>query len=156
LLVGGGDRAGDENIISAEAQRLGVTDSIEFTGRLPHDQAIREIGRAQVCASPFFPTPILNSTSPTKLVEYMALEKPVVANDHPEQRLIVEESGAGRCTKYDEHDFAAAVADLLAQPELCTRLGQRGYRYVLQHRSYKHLADTLDRTYTSILEDRRC
>src|SRR6185295_7446036 len=84
LFVGGGDRAGDEEAIWAESERLGVRDRVEITGRLPRPQALRRIAAADVCVSPFFPTPILNSTSPTKLVEYMALQRPVVANDHPE------------------------------------------------------------------------
>jgi hypothetical protein len=39
----------------------------------------------------------LNPASPTKLVEYMALGKAVVANDHPDQRMVLEQSGAGIC-----------------------------------------------------------
>ncbi len=40
---------------------------------------------------------ILRAASPTKLVEYMAMGKAVVANDHPEQKRVIEESGAGYC-----------------------------------------------------------
>ena len=105
LLVGAGNKPSDEEQIRSEARRLGVLDRLEITGFLPRKEALRLISEAAVCVSPFYPTPILNSTSPTKLIEYMALGRPVVANDHPEQRLVLEQSRAGLCVPYDESAF---------------------------------------------------
>ena len=83
-FVGKGDEPDDEALLIREAQRLEVEDASETAyGQMPQDQALRYVQEADVCVSPFFPTPILNSTSPTKLVEYMAMGKAVVANDHP-------------------------------------------------------------------------
>ena len=47
----------------------------------------------------------------------MALGKAVVANDHPEQRRVIEESGAGICVPYAEQPFAAAIVRLLEDPD---------------------------------------
>ena len=33
-------------------------------------------------------TPLLNTSSPTKLIEYLAMGKSIVANNHPEQTFI--------------------------------------------------------------------
>jgi len=152
ILVGGGDRPGDEEMITREADRLGVRANLIMTGRLPQQDALKRIRNAQVCVSPFFPTPILNSTSPTKLVEYMALSRPVVANDHPEQKLVIEQSRAGLCVPYEEKAFANAIRTLLDSPDECDRMGKRGLEYVLANRSYVQIADRLDRTYREILE----
>ena len=115
-LVGRGDDPGDELLLRAEAARLGIESSVVFVGHLPQAQALEYVRDACVCVSPFFPTPILNSTSPTKLVEYMAMGKSVVANDHPEQRLVIEQSRAGLCVPWSEEAFAAAVVKLLRSP----------------------------------------
>jgi len=137
LFVGDGDRPGDAEAIREEARRLGIFDRVEITGFLPRHEALRRIVRADVCASPFYPTPILNSTSPTKLVEYMALGRPVVANDHPEQRLVIEGSRAGLCVPYDEAAFAQALVKILQDPREAAAMGERGRAYVERHRDYR-------------------
>jgi glycosyltransferase involved in cell wall biosynthesis len=144
-VVGSGDDPRDEQELLDEATRLGVAGSLKLIGQVPHAEALRYVSEADVCISPFFPTPILNSTSPTKLVEYMAMGKAVVANDHPEQRLVIAESGAGYCVPWDESEFAQAVVRLLRAPELARAMGERGRRYVLEHRAYGRIADSVER-----------
>jgi glycosyltransferase involved in cell wall biosynthesis len=110
------------------------------------------VAEADVCVSPFFPTPILNSTSPTKLVEYMAMGKAVVANDHPEQRLVIAESGAGLCVAWDETAFAQALLRLLRDPALARNMGERGRAWVLQHRTYDAIADLVERELLTVAQ----
>jgi glycosyltransferase involved in cell wall biosynthesis len=150
-IVGGGDDASDEQLLIQEARRLGVVSALVLVGQLPQAQALRYVQEADVCVSPFFPTPILNSTSPTKLVEYLAMGKAVVANDHPEQRLVLEASGGGYCVPWDEDAFAAAVTKLLADPEAAARMGQRGRQYVLEHRSYAKIAALVETVFLEIV-----
>lgn len=151
-FVGGGNDPGDEEVLIQEAKRLGVIDSIVLTGPLPQMQALRYVQEADVCVSPFFPTSVLLSTSPTKLVEYLAMGKAVVANDHPEQRLIIGQSHAGYCVPYEEAAFADAVVSLLNAPEAAALMGERGRRYVLEHRDYRKIADTVEATFQRLLE----
>jgi glycosyltransferase involved in cell wall biosynthesis len=149
-VVGSGDDPRDEQELIDEATRLGVAGSLKLIGQVPHAEALRYVSEADVCISPFFPTPILNSTSPTKLVEYMAMGKAVVANDHPEQRLVIAESGAGYCVTWDESEFAQAVVTLLRAPELARAMGERGRRYVLEHRTYGRIADRVERVLRAV------
>lgn len=151
-LVGAGDDASDEQILIDEAKKLGMIDSVIMTGFLPMEEAWEYVRKADVCVSPFYPTFILNSTSPTKLIEYMAMGKAVVANDHPEQRLVLEESSAGLCVRYDEDAFSSAIVYLLQNPHKAREMGIRGRRYVEQHRSYKAIADMVDQKYQQILK----
>ena len=150
LLVGAGNHSSDEDEIRSEARRLGVLDRLEITGFLPRKEALRRISEAAVCVSPFYPTPILNSTSPTKLIEYMALGRPVVANDHPEQRLVLEQSRAGICVAYDESAFAAAILQLLHHAEEAEAMGRRGRDYAVNHRDYRRIADAVALEYRRI------
>jgi glycosyltransferase involved in cell wall biosynthesis len=154
-VVGSGDDPRDEQEVIAEAIRLGVKESLVMVGRLPQQAALRYVLDADVCLSPFFPTPILNSTSPTKLIEYMAMGKAVVANDHPEQRLVIEQSGGGFCVPYDADAFAGAVLSLLRSPELARTMGERGRQYATAHRDYGSIADAVERELLSVAQRRR-
>lgn len=151
LLVGDGDRPGDADQIRAEARKFGIEDRVEITGLLPRPEALRRIVEASVCVSPFYPTPILNSTSPTKLIEYMALGLPVVANDHPEQKLVLTESRAGMCVPYEEAAFAEAIVQILRDPQEAAAMGRRGRDYVASHRDYGSIATLVAREYEKLL-----
>ena len=151
VLAGGGDDEADIQILEDEAARLKISERVAITGWLPREEAITYVLDAGVCVSPFFPTPILNSTSPTKLVEYMALGKAVVANDHPEQRLVIEESGAGLCVPYEEAAFADAIIELLRDPERCREMGRKGRAYVEHHRTYDRIADAVEAKYIQLM-----
>ncbi|MFS8606769.1 MAG: glycosyltransferase family 4 protein [Gammaproteobacteria bacterium] len=144
-LVGRGEEPADEEAILAEAARLGVSSAVVLVGELPRDQALKYVHDADVCVSPFYPTPILRSTSPTKLVEYLAMGKAVVASDHPEQRRVIEESGGGLCVPWDETEFARAIVRLMSCPALARRMGENGRRFVEQNRSYAAIADLVER-----------
>jgi glycosyltransferase involved in cell wall biosynthesis len=152
-FVGDGDGIEDRKYLENYAEKLGIKDSLVITGFLPQDEAMKYVRQAAVCVSPFYPTPVLNSTSPTKLVEYMAMEKAVVASDHPEQRRIIEQSQAGLCVPYREDDFAEAILDLLRSPHKRDEMGQRGRRYVEEYRDYKRIADRLEEKYYQLLDE---
>jgi glycosyltransferase involved in cell wall biosynthesis len=143
-LVGRGDVPAEEQMLADEARRLGVSDALTFVGQVPRAQAFAYIREADVCISPIYPTRVFNCASPTKLVEYMAMGKAVVANDHPEQRFLIEQSGAGYCVEWDAAKFAAAAVALLQDPELAKQMGERGHRYIVAHRTYGIIADLVE------------
>lgn len=149
-LVGSGNDPSDDQLLISEAERLNILPAVVFTGQLPWAEAIRYVQEADVCVSPFYPIPILNSTSPTKLVEYMAMGRPVVANDHPEQRWLIQESKAGFCVPWDEEAFSMAIVKLLLDPELARTMGERGPGFVAQHREYGVIADLVEREFLRI------
>lgn len=146
ILIGKGDDPQDEEAIENEAARLEVSESVELYGFRPMDEAWRIAQSGRVCVSPFFPTPILNSASPTKLIEYMAMGLPVVANDHPDQRKVLTESKAGYCVGWDEQEFAEAICNLFASPTLAEEMGKRGREYVELHRDYAVLGTKVAKT----------
>lgn len=143
-LVGKGETDQDTDYLKNEANKLGILDSVIFTGFVERSLALQIVRSGSVCVSPFFPSPVLNSTSPTKLVEYMALGKAVVANDHPEQKFVIEQSGGGICVPYREADFANAVIYLLTHLDVNRRMGEKGKKWVFQNRSYSKIADLVE------------
>lgn len=149
-LVGKGEMPEDKEFLVNTAKELGILDSVVFTGQLPIMKAWEYIGTADVCLSPYFPTPILNSTSPTKLIEYMAMEKAVVGNDHPEQSLVISESGAGICVPWDESAFSNAIGVILDNPYLAYEMGVKGRKYIEENRTDSIMASIIEEQYFRI------
>jgi glycosyltransferase involved in cell wall biosynthesis len=152
-LVGRAEHAAERAFLEDEVARLQLQSSVVFTGQLPRAEALQYVAEADVCTSPFHPNPVLRSTSPTKLVEYMAMGKAVVANDHPEQKRVIEESGAGICVVYEEGAFAAAILELLRNPEKASAMGLRGRRFVVEHREYGVIADFVEARLLAVAGD---
>ncbi|HEY3785412.1 MAG TPA: glycosyltransferase family 4 protein [Steroidobacteraceae bacterium] len=150
-LVGSAEDPKDQQFLVDEATRLGVLEAVLFPGQLPQREAFRFVREADVCVSPLYPTPIYEVATPTKLVEYMAQGKAVVANTHPDQRMLIEESGCGYCVAYEELPFAQAIVKLLRAPELAREMGERGRRYALANRGYPAIADVVEREMMRIL-----
>ena len=154
-IVGDGDVPEDRASLEREVRRLQIEDAVVFTGHLPRQQALLWIRRAAICLSPIYPNSVLRVSSPTKLIEYMAFSKPVVANDNPpEQATIMEASGAGICTPWDDGAFACAIAELLADPERCSRAGQDGRCWVTHFRMYSLIASDVKNHYQKLMAAR--
>lgn len=151
LLVGDGEDPEDRHHIERAVAQFGLGDSVEITGMLPMAEAHALVAQAAVCVSPFYPTPILLSTSPTKISEYLALGRPVVANIHPEQSLVLEQSGAGCCVPWSAPDFAEAIVALLKDPQRAAAMGQRGREWVAENRVYGKIAQDLIPHYQALL-----
>jgi len=151
-VVGDGDVPQDREFLEGYAAAAGVSEFFSITGFLPRSQALARIRQADIGLSPFFPVPILLSTSPTKLVEYMALGVPVVANEHPEQRRVLDASRAGVCVPWGGRYFAKGVR-FLAQigHERRRETGRRGRRWVREHRAYDVIASELEKKYCELL-----
>lgn len=150
-MVGDSYDPSDRAFLESETERLGLRDRVVFTGFLPMEEAWEIVRSAAVCVSPIYPTPVLRCGSPTKLVEYMALGRPVVANDHPEQTQIIAESGAGLCVPWSEEKFADAIIHLLEHPEEAEEMGAAGREWVRRNRTYDRIADMVYEKYCQIL-----
>lgn len=151
LFVGKGEAPEDERSLRREAERLGVQGSVDITGWLPMEVAWRYVRAAAACVSPYFPVPILLSTSPTKLIEYMALGKAVVGNEHPEQSDVIRTSGAGHVCRWDEDEFADALVELLRDSEAAEAMGRAGRRFVERHRTHSVMLTVVRECYERVL-----
>ncbi|WP_310448392.1 glycosyltransferase family 4 protein [Thiobacillus sp.] len=140
VMVGEGDLPSERAFLEQEAKRLGVSAQVVFTGFIPMEEAWRYAASAQVCVSPFFPTFVLRSTSPTKLNEYFALERPVVANDHPEQSAAIKESGSGLCVSWGAENFSDAMLWALNNPLEAEEMAEKGASWVRKNRTYDRIS----------------
>ena len=152
VLAGDTEDAAHRNWLKLESERIGVRDQVLWTGWLPSAQAWSYVRSAEVGLSPFPRSFLLDSASPTKAVEYMALGLPVVVNDNPDQAQVVAESGAGLCVPLEAKAFSEAVVYLLSHPDKCLEMGQRGIDYIHQIRGYDTLSTNLADVYHRLFE----
>lgn len=155
MMVGDGDNPSERQALEDYVRELGIAESVIFTGFIPIEEAWKIAASAAVCLSPFYPTKILSSTSPTKLVEYLALGRPVVCNNHPEQSRIIEESGAGLCVEWSASSFAEAVLYLLTHAEQAEAMGVKGPAWVKENRTYPIISNQVWNKYQLLLESHK-
>ena len=81
----------------------------------------------------------------------MALGKPVIVNDQPEQSLVIQQSGAGLCVTWGEEAFADAMIWMLENPQAAKAMGAKGPDWVRKHRVYDIIAQQVDSKYSEII-----
>ena len=152
IMVGDGVNPIERKLLENQVNDLGLKDRVTFTGFVPIEEAWTYAATASVCLSPFYPSKVLNSASPTKLNEYMALGRPVVCNHHPEQTALVNEVGVGICVNWDASEFANAIIWMLKHPEEAELMGARGPAWVATNRTYPILANLVLSKYKQLLK----
>ena len=133
IFIGEGDVYPEMKRLSSE---LGLDGLAEFTGRLPDDDVLRILTTADVCLAPDPLSPLNDVSTMTKIVEYMAMSRPLVSYDLTEARV-----SAGDAAVYakpnDEADFARCIEALLDDEQLRRRMGELGRRRVEESLSWK-------------------
>jgi glycosyltransferase involved in cell wall biosynthesis len=134
------------------ADKLGVSDRIWFTGYLPDEQMLTYMSSADICVAPDPSSPLNNKSTMNKVMEYMALGKPVVAYD-----LIEHRASAGDAALYarpnDVLDMARQIARLIDQPAMRIQLGTIGRRRVEQQLAWSKSADRLLDFYAMVADE---
>lgn len=89
---------GDGNTLvqlKAQAEALGLGDSVSFPGWLSKDEAMSYVEQATIALVPHDRSPHTDATVPHKLFQYMALARPVLVSDCAPLARIVRETNCG-------------------------------------------------------------
>ena len=147
VFVGSGDAFEDMVALSA---KLGLANQVEFTGRISDEDLVRYLSTADVCLSPDPLNPLNDVSTMNKVMEYMAMSKPIVSFELREARV-----SAGDAAVYapanDEAEFAALVSRLLDDPEERVRMGKLGQARVAGPLSWENSAKALIAAYEHAL-----
>jgi glycosyltransferase involved in cell wall biosynthesis len=76
----------------------------------------------------------------------------VVCNDHPEQKQIIEASGAGLCVPWGVQAFADAMIWMLENPDHAEKMAKKGPDWVRKNRTYSVIAENVWQVYQRILK----
>ena len=140
LLVGDG-----LEMAVVQAELSGLEDIATLTGLVPQEEVAAYLASSDVLVAPHVPNP--DGTrffgSPTKLFEYMASGKAIVASDLDQIGDVLRDDLAILVRPGDVDDLARGVREAVADPARRRRLGDRARRHVLEHFTWNHQVDAI-------------
>ena len=122
VLVGGGPSL---ESLKQMSQDLGVSDYVTFTGRAPDKDLFEVLSTSDVCVNPDRVNAMNDKSTMNKIMEYMALGKPIVQFELTEGRVSAADASL-YAKPNDPVDFAERVEELLADPARRDAMGAIG------------------------------
>ncbi len=147
-LVGGGTSLDD---MKAYAEELKISKYVTFTGRVPDDEMLQMLNTADVCVNPDVANEMNDKSTMNKIMEYMALGKPIVQFDLTEGRYSAQEASL-YALKNDDEDMARKIVELLDNPNKRELMGKLGRKRVEETLSWQHEAPKLLNAYDLLFE----
>ncbi len=145
-LVGGGTSL---ERMKAYAAEIGVADHVTFTGRVDDATMLEVLNTAEVCVNPDVANPMNDKSTMNKIMEYMALAKPIVQFDLTEGRVSAQHASL-YAKRNDEIDLAEKIVELLDDPERRERMGTYGRHRLLDDLEWRHEAPKLLAAYDAV------
>jgi glycosyltransferase involved in cell wall biosynthesis len=144
-IVGGGTHVEELKKLCAQ---LNLNDFVDFYGRVSDEILVGVLNTADVCVNPDKPTEMNDLSTMNKIMEYMALKKPIVQFDLKEGRFSAAEASL---YAKDIDDFADKIESLLDDSELRETMGEFGYQRVVNELSWDHESEKLVKFYQRVL-----
>jgi len=148
LLIGDG---ADKERIAAMVEARGIT-NVRFLGQRPREVIPQYICASDVCLVLLRKTELFKTVIPSKMLEFMACEKPLVLAVDGEARRIMDEA---RCGLFVEPENSSALAEailtLASDTAVRQQLGANGRRAILQKYSRKATAQSYREILSSVV-----
>lgn len=138
-IVGGGPHL---KALKKQAHDMGLDDCVEFTGRASDQQMLEYLNTADVCVNSDKYNSMNDKSTMNKILEYMALAKPIVQFDLTEGRYSAQDASL-YAKNNDAEDMAKKIMDLLDNPELRKKMGAYGRNRVVNELSWEHTSKAL-------------
>jgi len=145
-LVGGGTSL-DE--MKALAGRLGIAEHVSFTGRVSDAALLAMLNTADVCVNPDVANEMNDISTMNKVMEYMALGKPIVQFDLTEGRFSAQAASL-YARRNDVVDLALKIAQLLDDPAQRAAMGAFGRRRVERELEWRYEVPKLLAAYEAL------
>jgi glycosyltransferase involved in cell wall biosynthesis len=145
-LVGAGTSLDEMQTLARE---LGIADYVTFTGRVPDEEMLAMLNTADVCVNPDVANAMNDISTMNKVMEYMALGKPIVQFDLAEGRFSAQQASV-YARRNDPRDLAAKIAQLLDDPQKRRMMGAFGRKRVQEKLEWRHEAPKLLAAYEAL------
>jgi glycosyltransferase involved in cell wall biosynthesis len=127
---------------------LKVEAQVTFRDRVPLEELLKEVSRANIALIPHLKTPHTDSTIPHKLFQYMYAGIPILASDCAPLKRIIEETGTGLCFRSgDPASFSESLTSLLADKVFLKKIPANGKKWVEQKYHWANDARVLSQLY---------
>ena len=147
-IVGGGTSLNEMILLAKE---LGISDYVTFTGRVPDQELLEMLNTADVCVNPDVANEMNDKSTMNKIMEYMALGKPIVQFDLTEGRFSAKDSSL-YAEKNNSVDMALKIIKLLDNPELRFSMGRYGRNRVENELEWRYEAPKLLAAYEALFQ----
>ena len=124
-------------------QEMQLVDLVTFTGRISDEELLEILSTADVCVNPDRPSEMNDISTMIKIMEYMALGKPIVQFDSKEGRFSAREASLYADGQDQVSDFANKILWLLERPEERERMGKYGKKRVKDELAWEHSVQNL-------------
>lgn len=145
-LVGGGTSLDEMKQMAAN---LSIADYVTFTGRVPDQDLLEMLNTADVCVNPDVANEMNDKSTMNKIMEYMALGKPIVQFELTEGRFSAQEASL-YAAENDPMDMARKIVELLDDPERRTRMGEFGRNRVVNELEWQYEVPKLLAAYDAL------
>ena len=149
----GSQTVADGRTLQALHRSLQLEGHVEFTGYLPWRDVHRYLNTADVALSPDTFTQQNNLSTMIKIMEYMALGKPIVQFDLKEGRFSAQDASLYSSNHNQVADFADNILWVLDHPEERKRMGEFGRRRVEKELAWEHSVENLLAAYAKVAKD---
>jgi glycosyltransferase involved in cell wall biosynthesis len=133
-IIGEGTSLNKMKLLSTE---LGLDGTIDFYGRVSDDLLTSILNSADVCVNPDKVNEMNNLSTMNKIMEYMALKKPIVQFDLKEGRFTAQEASL-YAESGNTVDFAEKIMQLIDNPEQRKKMGEFAFNRVLNELSWEY------------------
>jgi len=124
-------------------QEKDLGDIVNFTGRVPDKDLLEVLSTADVCVNPDKPCQMNDISTMIKIMEYMALGKPIVQFDLKEGRFSAQDASLYADNRNQVSDFADKILWLLDHPESRQTMGQFGLKRVSEKLAWEYSVPNL-------------
>lgn len=133
-IIGGGTALED---MKEYSKGLGLSDIVEFYGRVSDQVLLDVLNTADVCVNPDMPSEMNNISTMNKIMEYMALSKPIVQFDLKEGRFSAQTASLYAANN-EIKDFSEKIDYLLDNEDVRKKMGESGRKRVLEELSWTY------------------
>jgi glycosyltransferase involved in cell wall biosynthesis len=137
------------------AQDKNLGDMVTFTGRLSDADLLEVLSTADVCVNPDRPCEMNHISTMNKIMEYMALGKPIVQFDLKEGKISAQDASLYSSNENQVSDFAGNILWLLDHPDERQRMGKFGRRRVETELAWEYSIEKLLAAYEAAFRKMR-
>ena len=149
-VVGGGPHL---EALRKQSHEMGLDDILEFTGRVSDEVLLDYLNTADVCVNSDEYNAMNDKSTMNKILEYMALGKPIVQFDLTEGRFSAQEASL-YAEPNNAIDMADKIIQLLDNPAKRKKMSEYGRQRIVNELSWEHTSRALLEGYDKYFKQR--
>jgi len=150
LVIGDGPI---KNEMETLVDNLDLQSFFRFTGFVDVEALAEYLSLADICVAPYKPMPhykIMQIETPLKVVQYMAMGKPVIMSRVSDKNVVSWSGGGILIDPGNPKRLAEAIINLIEDEKARKMMGEKGRKYVKHNLRWSLIAEKLIKIYQSL------